>query len=211
MAVFEYVVILLFSVIIHEVAHGYVAHLRGDDTAKMAGRITLNPISHIELFGSILFPVMLLLLKTPILFGWARPVPLNYKNLKNPRADIPLVSLAGPASNILLAFLSGLGIRLIKVFPSFELGFGWAIKSFLYAMLIVNIVLAVINLIPIPPFDGSKIVTYFLPEKIAVKYLNLNPYICLIMLFVILSSKILWRFIYPIVNFFVVVFSGITF
>ena len=82
MAVFEYIVILIFSVIIHEVAHGYAAHLRGDDTAKIAGRITLNPISHIELFGSILLPIMLLLLKAPILFGWARPVPLNYKKLK---------------------------------------------------------------------------------------------------------------------------------
>ena len=211
MAVFEYIVILIFSVIIHEVAHGYAAHLRGDDTAKIAGRITLNPISHIELFGSILLPIMLLLLKAPILFGWARPVPLNYKNLKNPRVDIPLVSLAGPASNMLLAFLSGLGIRLIKVFPNFEIGFGWSIKSFLYAMLIVNIVLVIINLIPIPPFDGSKIVMYFLPEKIAVKYLSLDPYICLIMLFVILSSEIIWGFIYPVINLFVMAFSGATF
>ncbi|MDR3256312.1 MAG: site-2 protease family protein [Endomicrobium sp.] len=211
MAVFIYVVALLFSVIIHEVAHGYVAHLRGDDTAKVLGRITLNPISHIELFGSIIFPTILLLLKAPILFGWAKPVPIDYRNLKNSKTDIPLIALAGPAANILLVILSGLGIRLIKAFPNFEIGFGGAIESFLYIMLVMNVVLTVVNLIPIPSLDGSKIIAYFLPEKIAVRYLSLNPHICLIVLFVLLSSGIVWRFIYPIMNFFIIIFSGIAF
>ncbi|MDR0820428.1 MAG: site-2 protease family protein [Endomicrobium sp.] len=203
MTVFVYIVILLFSAIIHEVAHGYVAYLRGDDTAKMARRITLNPIPHIELFGTILLPTILFLLKVPVLLGWAKPVPLNYKNLKNPRKDIPLVCLAGPASNILLAFLSGLGMHIVKYFPNFELMHNRLIEHSLYMMIVINIILAVINLIPVPPFDGSKIIIYFLPEKIAARYLNLNPYICLMLLCVILSSEIVWKFIYSIANFFV--------
>ncbi len=211
MTVFVYVVILLFSAIIHEVAHGYVAYLRGDDTAKMTGRITLNPVPHIELFGTILLPMMLLLLKVPVILGWAKPVPLNHRNLKNPRKDVPLVCLAGPASNILLAFLSGLGMHIVKYFPNFELKHNRLIEHSLYIMVGVNVVLAVINLIPVPPFDGSKIITYFLPEKIAARYLNLNPYICLIVLCVILSSKVVWKFIYSIADFFVEAFKIITF
>jgi|LQAB01.1.fsa_nt_gi Zn-dependent protease len=202
MTIFVYVVILLFSAIIHEVAHGYVAYLRGDDTAKMTGRITLNPIPHIELFGTILLPAMLLFLKAPVLLGWAKPVPLNHRNLKDPRKDIPLICLAGPASNILLAFLSGLGMHIVKCFLNFELRYNHLIEHFLYIMIVINVVLAVINLIPVPPFDGSKVITYFLPEKIAVRYLNLSPYICLIVLCVILSSEIVWNFVYSIVNFF---------
>lgn len=201
MAVFVYVVILLFSAIIHEVAHGYVAYLRGDDTAKMAGRITLNPIPHIELFGTILLPMILLLLEAPVLLGWAKPVPLNYKNLKNPRKDVPLVCLAGPAFNVLLAFLSGLGTYVVKYFSNFELRHSRLIERSLYTMVSINVVFAVINLIPVPPFDGSKIITYFLPEKIATRYLNLNPYICLIVLCVILSSKAVWKFIYFVADF----------
>jgi Zn-dependent protease len=208
---FIYVVILLFSAIIHEVAHGYVAYLRGDDTARMAGRITLNPIPHIELFGTILLPIILLLLKAPVLLGWAKPVPLNHRNLKNPRKDVPLVSLAGPASNILLAFLSGLGMHIVKYFPNFELRHNLLIEYSLYTMVNVNVVFAIVNLIPVPPFDGSKIVTYFLSEKIAARYLNLNPYICLIVLCVILSSKVVWKFVYSTTDLFVKTFRIIAF
>jgi Zn-dependent protease len=190
-----YVAILLFSAIIHEVAHGYVAYLRGDDTAKRAGRITLNPIPHIELLGTILLPAMLLFLKAPVLLGWAKPVPLNYRNLKDPRKDIPLICLAGPASNIFLAFLSVLGLHIMKYFSNFELRNNRLIEHSLYIMVVLNVVLAIINLIPVPPFDGSKILTYFLPEKIAARYLNLNPYICLIVLCVILSSEIVQKFV----------------
>jgi Zn-dependent protease len=211
MTVFIYVVILIFSAVIHEVAHGYVAYLRGDDTAKMAGRITLNPIPHIELFGTILLPAMLLFLKAPVLLGWAKPVPLNYSNLKNPRKDIPLICLAGPVSNILLAFLSGLGMHVVKYFSNFEFRYSRLIEYSLHMMIVVNAVLAVINLIPVPPFDGSKIITYFLPEKILTRYLNLNPYICLIVLYVLLSSEIVWKFIYALVNFFVAAFRMIAF
>jgi Zn-dependent protease len=130
MTVFTYVVILLFSETIREVAHGYVAYLRGDDTAKMAGRITLNPIPHIELFGTVLLSAMLLFLKAPILLGWAKPVPLNYRNLKDPRKDIPLICFAGPASNILLVFLYGLEMHIVKYFPNFELKHNHLVEHF---------------------------------------------------------------------------------
>ncbi|MDR1474365.1 MAG: site-2 protease family protein [Endomicrobium sp.] len=209
LSVFIYVVVFIFSAIIHEVSHGYVAHLRGDNTAKLMGRITMNPLSHIELFGSILLPAMLLFLKSPILFGWAKPVPIDSRNFKNPKLDIPLVSLAGPSANLLLALVSGLGIRFIGMFPNFEVGFGASIQSFLYIMLIINVILTIINLIPIPPLDGSKVATYFMPRDVAVKYMNLNSFICLIALLLLLSSGGGWTLLHPVINFLVVTFSGI--
>jgi Zn-dependent protease len=208
LTVFIYVVVFIFSAIIHEISHGYVAHLRGDETAKLMGRITLNPLSHIELFGSIILPAMLLALKSPIIFGWAKPVPIDYRNFKNPKLDIPLVSLAGPVANLLLALVSGLGIRFIRMFPNFEAGFGASIESFLYIMLVLNIIFAIINLIPIPSLDGSKVVTYFMPRDIAAKYMNLNSFVCLIILLLLLSSGVAWSVLYPIISFFVVTFSG---
>jgi Zn-dependent protease len=209
MEVFVYIVIFVFSVIIHEVSHGYIAYLRGDDTAKNLGRITLNPVVHLELFGSILLPAMFLLMKAPILFGWAKPVPVNYANLKNPKTDSLFVSAAGPTSNILLAVFSGLGMRFISYFATFSNGFGEAIETFLYVMLNVNFILAIINLIPIPPLDGSKVVAYFLPKNVAKSYLSLNPFICLIILFIVLSSRLVWSFLYPVINFFITNLSGI--
>jgi Zn-dependent protease len=209
LTVFIYVVVFIFSAIIHEVSHGYVAHLRGDNTAKLMRRITLNPLSHIELFGSILLPAMLLFLKSPILFGWAKPVPIDSRNFKNLKLDIPLVSLAGPSANLLLALVSGLGIRLIGMFSNFEVGFGASIQSFLYIMLVINVILTIINLIPIPPLDGSKVVTYFMPRDVAEKYMNLNSFICLIALLLLLSSGVAWTLLHPVINFFVVTFSGI--
>jgi Zn-dependent protease len=206
--VFIYVVVFIFSAIIHEISHGYTAHLRGDDTAKLMGRITLNPLPHLELFGSIILPALLLSLKYPILFGWAKPVPIDYGNFRNPKLDIPLVSLAGPIANLLLALVSGVGIRFIGIFPNFEAGFGIAIQSFLYIMLIVNVVLTMINLIPIPPLDGSKVATFFMPRDIAIKYMNINPFICLIVLLLLLSSGVAWNLLHPAIGFFVAIFSG---
>jgi len=211
LTVFIYIVVFIFSAIIHEISHGYVAHLRGDDTAKLMGRITLNPLSHIDLFGSIILPAILLSLRSPILFGWAKPVPIDYRNFKNPKLDIPLVSLAGPIANLLLALVSGLGIRLIRIFPNFEAGFGAAIESFLYIMLIINVILTIINLIPIPPLDGSKVATFFMPRNIATKYMNINSFICLIVLLLLLSSGVAWSLLYPAISFFVTIFSGISY
>jgi Zn-dependent protease len=209
LTVFIYIVVFIFSAIVHEISHGYVAHLRGDDTAKLMGRITLNPLSHIDLFGSIILPAIFLSLRFPIIFGWAKPVPIDYSNFKNPKLDMPLVSLAGPIANLLLALVSGLGIRLIRIFPNFEAGFGAAIESFLYIMLIINVILTIINLIPIPPLDGSKVATFFMSRDMVTKYMNINSFICLIVLLLLLSSGVARSLLYPAINFFVTIFSGI--
>ncbi|AKL97506.1 site-2 protease family protein [Endomicrobium proavitum] len=208
LVIFIYVVVILFSVIIHEVAHGLAAYWRGDDTAKLAGRLTLNPIVHIDLFGSIILPAMLILLHTPIFFAWAKPVPFNPVKLKNPKTDIPLVSAAGPLSNIFLAVLSGLIIRIVNAFPELFAGFASSITEFFGLMLMINIVLPVINLIPVPPLDGSKVVTYFMPREIAVRYMNINPYLGLLVLFVLLYSGAVWKIIAPLINFCVTILSG---
>jgi Zn-dependent protease len=205
--IFINIVILLFSAVIHEISHAFIAYLRGDDTAKMLGRITLNPIPHIDLFGSIILPFTLFILNSHILFAWAKPVPVNYNKLKNPRVDMALISCAGPAANLLLAVMSGLGICFIRMFPVFESGIVYAIGYFFCTMVIVNVSLLIINLIPIPPLDGSKIIAYFLPDKIAEKYLNLNPYVGLLILVVVLSSGIFTGIIYPIGKFCVIFFA----
>ncbi len=152
-----FLIVLLFSIVIHEVAHGSVANLLGDSTANYACRLTLNPISHLDPFGSVLLPFLLILFQSPILFGWAKPVPINPYNFKNPRWDEARVSLAGPAANILIALFFGL---LIRFFP-LSLPF----LNLFSIIVILNLVLAVFNLMPIPPLDGSHILFAILPEK----------------------------------------------
>ena len=145
-----FVIILLFSVIFHEVAHGVVADWLGDPTARFAGRLTLNPIPHIDPIGSILLPVVLLLFHSPILFGAAKPVPVNYQNLRNFRRDMILVALAGPFTNFLLAIVASLVYRFFPDISSTG-------QSLLVQIVIMNLVLGIFNLIPIPPLDGSKV------------------------------------------------------
>jgi Zn-dependent protease len=207
---FVEIVVVLFSTAIHESAHGYVAYLRGDDTAKMSGRITLNPIAHIDLFGSIILPAMLIFTKAPV-FAWAKPVPYNPQNLKNPKIDVPMLAFAGPASNLLLAFFSGLAIRLLGAFPDFAVGFGAPIKYFFFMMVAINVNLATFNMIPIPPLDGSKVMAYFLPAQLREKYVNLNLYVGFVMLYLIISSGMMEGIISSISNFFMMLFTGWTF
>jgi Zn-dependent protease len=145
-----FIAILLFSVIFHEVAHGLVADRLGDPTARYAGRLTLNPIPHIDLFGSILLPLFLILVNSPILFGAAKPVPVDYRNLRNLKRDMILVSVAGPLTNFILAVLAALVYRFVPNISSFG-------EYLLLQTVILNLVLALFNLIPIPPLDGSKI------------------------------------------------------
>jgi Zn-dependent protease len=145
-----FIVILLFSVILHEVAHGLVADWLGDPTARYAGRLTLNPIPHIDLFSSILLPALLVFIHSPILFGAAKPVPVNYQNLRNFKRDMILVAIAGPLTNFLLAAVAALVLRF---YPNIAtLG-----QQLLLETVILNLVLFVFNLIPIPPLDGSKV------------------------------------------------------
>lgn len=150
-----FIFILLFSVIFHEVAHGLMADRLGDPTARYAGRLTLNPIPHIDLFGSILLPVFLLLIHSPILFGAAKPVPVDYRNLRNLKWDMILVSLAGPATNFLLAIIAAIVFRLTP-------GLSVMGQNLLLQTITLNLVLGLFNLIPIPPLDGSKVLASLL-------------------------------------------------
>jgi len=170
-------VVLLFSVIIHEVAHGYVAMLNGDPTARLSGRITLNPIPHIDPIGTILLPFLLLCTGSKILFGWARPVPVNPSYFRDTRFGEVTTSFAGPASNLLLALLFSYLLRL-------KLG-GPGLLLLAYYGCTINIFLALFNLIPIPPLDGSHLVSAFLPYRLLQYYRYLEPvgFIIILLLF----------------------------
>lgn len=155
-------IVLLFSVVIHEVSHGYAALCLGDRTAEYEGRLTLNPIKHIDMVGTILFPAISLLLPGSFLFGWAKPVPYNPYNLRNQRWGEAMVAAAGPLSNIVLAIIFGLFIRFYLI-PAGMLDHSISIIS--QVIVAVNITLAIFNLIPIPPLDGSKIISSVLPQS----------------------------------------------
>jgi len=179
-------VILIFSAIVHEVMHGVVAEKLGDNTARYAGRITLNPIPHIDPFGSILLPAILLAVGSPIIFGAAKPVPVNFNNLRNPKLGMALVSLAGPLSNFALAVFFVIPIKL---------GFVNSISApILMQAILINIVLGTFNLIPIPPLDGSKILVALAPDEWMYKILSFERYgfiLVLLFLMVGLLDKIL--------------------
>lgn len=186
-------IVLIFSVIIHEVSHGFVANRLGDPTAKDAGRLTLNPIKHIDPFGSILLPALLFIVRSPILFGWAKPVPYDPRNLKNPKRDSGLIALSGPASNFLVAIVFSL-ILMLTGFVSAP--FVPGLVLFLNIIILVNLVLGIFNLMPIPPLDGSKVLFALLPPQ-AEKYERiLEQYGIFILLFFIFFG---FQLIIPIV------------
>jgi len=169
--------VLLFSVIVHEVAHGYVALLNGDPTARMLGRITLNPVPHIDPIGTILVPLLLLISHAGIIFGWARPVPVNPLNYRNYRWGEFAVSAAGPVSNLVLAALFALVLRLGIQNPG--------LLAMAQIGVSINILLTLFNLIPIPPLDGSHILAILLPRELARLYAYLQPvgFILILILF----------------------------
>lgn len=175
--------ILIFSAILHEVAHGYVADQLGDPTARLAGRLTLDPRPHIDPFMSVLFPLILIFTGSPIIFGAAKPVPVDPFNLKEGRKDMALVALAGPLTNILIAVLAAFLFKFLDaipiVFPAF-------VGLFLYLVVLYNLLLTVLNLLPIPPLDGSKVVAFLLPEKEANAYLSLGSFGMIILFFLLL-------------------------
>ncbi len=179
-------VILIFSAILHEIAHGYVADRLGDPTARLLGRLTLDPRKHIDPFLSILVPLMFYLSSGgTMLFGGAKPVPVDEFNLRDGRKDLALVALAGPLTNLLLAIFASALLRLLLAVLSAT--FSPAIVSILYPILLtfirINLLLAIFNLIPIPPLDGSKVFSLLLPEEQAAKYLSLGRFGMLIIVF----------------------------
>lgn len=182
------ITILFLSVIIHEVSHGYMADRLGDPTARLQGRLTLNPISHIDPIGSILVPIITSL--SGFAFGWAKPVPYNPYNLKNSRKGEFLIAAVGPLSNIVIAIIFGTIFRF-----TFD-GFMTPFHEILRFIVLINIVLAIFNLVPIPPLDGSKLLFAFLPQQYGNLRMNLERYAPILVLFFIFF---LWKYISPIV------------
>jgi len=158
MEIIFFITILIFSIIIHEVAHGAVANYLGDPTAKYEGRLTLNPINHLDPIGSILLPLLLLFTQSPLLIAWAKPVPVNPFNLQNPKKDMAKIAFAGPAVNLLIALFFSLLIRFFVLSEN--------LLSIFTFIVFINILLAIFNLMPIPPLDGSKILFSFLPPSL---------------------------------------------
>lgn len=177
-------IIVLFSAILHEVAHGFVADRLGDPTARLLGRLTLNPKSHIDPFMSILLPLMLVLSGSPVIFGAAKPVPVDPFNLRDGRKDMALVALAGPLTNIILAIVASILIRAMLAVGDHQM-VGFLMLDVLTSIMQINIMLAIFNLLPIPPLDGSKVFAMLLPEKEATSYLSIGSFGMIILFFLL--------------------------
>lgn len=201
---------LIMGVVLHEYAHGYIAYKSGDNTAKSLGRLTLNPIAHIDLFGSILLPLLLILINSGIVFGYAKPVPINPGYFRNYRKGLRYTSLAGPVANLIFAFVVGLVYGLFfyiffkitnGMLMSDSFGFN-LIEQIFQGAIYINIFLAILNFIPIPPLDGSKILASFLPDEAMFKFLSLGRFgFIFIFIFLFLGGGIFWRVISPLFNF----------
>ncbi len=195
---------LLLGVILHEVAHGWVANKLGDPTARLMGRLTLNPISHIDPFGSILIPGILLLSHSPFLFGYAKPVPVNFRNLRNPKKDMVWVALAGAAANLLLALGFSILLRILLVAsPLLESPFLSLVLlplvQMIYFGIKINVALAIFNLIPIPPLDGGRVMVGLLPLQAAYKYSKIEPYGFFILIGLLVTHILDWLISPPII------------
>jgi Zn-dependent protease len=198
-AVVETVPVVVAAIVFHEVAHGAVAYICGDPTAARAGRLTLNPLPHVDPFGTIILPGLLLLTPLlfggrPFVFGWAKPVPVDYRQLRHPRRDAVLVALAGPGTNLVLATLSAFALAALPAHGS--------LAAMAEASLYINCVLAVFNLLPVPPLDGSRILSALLPAPAARALGGLERVGFVILLLLMLNTNILWRLVRPVIGFF---------
>jgi Zn-dependent protease len=170
---------LVIAITFHEAAHGFVAHQLGDDTAYKLGRVSFNPLRHIDPFGTVMLPALLFLSHSPFLFGYAKPVPVNFRRLREPRSGMVLVALAGPATNILLALAAALSFHLVDLIPANASQ--WVVDN-LKNMILINVVLAVFNMMPIPPLDGGRVAVGLLPRALAVPLSRLEPFGMLILI-----------------------------
>lgn len=194
-----YALPIIFAITVHEASHGYVARYFGDMTADMQGRITLNPLRHIDPIGTILIPAITLL-AGGILFGWAKPVPVDFSRLRNPKRDMLWVAAAGPASNFVMAILWALALHLSPLLPA---GFHVPLQLMVQAGITINVVLMVLNLLPLPPLDGGRIAVSLLPNRLAHKYARVEQYgfiILLVLLFTGILSMIMGPFIFAFIR-----------
>ncbi len=191
---FSSLIILLFSIILHECAHGLAAEYHGDPTARQAGRITLNPIPHLDPIGSILLPGIMILMSIfgapGFIFGWAKPVPINPYNLNDPKRDMMWIGLAGPATNIGIALVLALLFRLLAIPASLA-------AIILFYGVTINLLLVIFNLIPIPPLDGSRILTGLLPEEYSYRLSRIEPFGFIILIILLISGVL--NFIFMLV------------
>lgn len=193
-----YALPVLFGITLHEAAHGYVARMFGDPTAWQQGRISLNPVRHIDPVGTVVVPLVLLLSTKlfgggGLLFGWAKPVPVDWSRLRNPKRDMAWVALAGPASNLLQAIIWAIGLRLLAEAGASASDF-WARMAI--AGVQVNLILMALNLVPLPPLDGGRIVCSLLPNRLAYRYSLIEPYGILILIILMLTG-LLWFLLEP--------------
>jgi Zn-dependent protease len=185
---------VLFAVVLHEVAHGWLANRLGDPTAARMGRLTLNPIAHIDLFGSILIPLLLIVSNAPFLFGYAKPVPVNFSNLRNPKRDMIWVAAAGPITNLLLALVAIFFLKALAPLlsasgqPSALLDFLAPVALMARNAVIINVVLAVFNALPLPPLDGGRVLVGLLPEPHSSSVARIEPFGFLILIVLLMTD-----------------------
>jgi len=177
---------VLFAITLHEVAHGYVADKLGDSTARALGRLTLNPVKHIDPIGTLLVPAIMILLPLGFVFGWAKPIPVNTRNLANPRKDMALVAVAGPLANLAMAFAWGAFILLAYLVP--DLGIQKGIVDMAQNGVIINVLLMVLNLLPLPPLDGGRVLAGVVPRSVANWLDRIEPYGFLIIIVLLASG-----------------------